>query len=138
MIFLEFSMINSVSTAFHINCPMNHYFRESATMYKRFLIIMLILTSSPAFAGTAVGHIGSILIRNDKDTVLFSVTTPIHNTPACNETNQFAIHLNEPGGKAIYKALLTAKRMNDTVMVDGTKSCSGNWKSEDVRVLRLD
>lgn len=106
-------------------------------MYKRFLALVLIFTSSTAFAGTAIGHVTAIIVANNKHTVLFKVNTTIHNSPRCNETGQFALHLDKPGGMATYMALLAAKQKNFTVMVDGTNSCSGNWKSEDLRALRL-
>lgn len=106
-------------------------------MYKRFLAFTLFLISSSAFAGTAIGHITSIIVADNRDTVLFKLNTPIHNTPSCNETGQFALHLNMPGGMATYMALLAAKQHGYTVMVDGTRSCSGNWNSEDLRTLRL-
>ncbi|MEJ2361750.1 MAG: hypothetical protein P8Z75_10035 [Gammaproteobacteria bacterium] len=106
-------------------------------MYKRFLALILIFTSSTAFAGTAIGHVTSIIVANNQDTVLFKVNTGIHNTPKCNETGQFAIHLDKPGGMATYMALLTAKQKGFTIMADGTRGCSGNWKSEDLRTLRL-
>lgn len=106
-------------------------------MHIRFLPLLLLLASSTAFAGTAIGHITSIIVANNHDTVLFQVNTPIHNTPRCNATGQFAIHLNKPGGMASYMALLAAKQHGYTVMLDGMNQCSGNWQSEDLRTIRL-
>ena len=106
-------------------------------MLNRILPFLLMFITSTAYAGTAIGHVGAVIVANNHDTILFHMNTSIHNTPSCNETGQFAIHLDKPGGMATYMALLAAKEKGYTVMVDGMNSCSGNWKSEDLRTLRL-
>lgn len=106
-------------------------------MYIRFLPLLLLFTTSAAYAGTAIGHVTSITVRNDNDTVLFKVNKPIHNTPSCNKTGLFAIHLKKTGGMAAYMALLAAKQHRYTVLIDGMKNCSGNWQAEDVRTIKL-
>lgn len=103
----------------------------------RFLPLLLMLTSTTAFAGTAIGRVTSIIVANNHDTVLFQVNKPIHNTPHCNATGQFAIHLSKPGGMAAYMALLAAKQHGYTIMVEGINQCSGKWQSEDIRTIRL-
>ena len=103
----------------------------------RFLPLLLMLTSSTAFAGTAIGRVTSITVSNNSDTVLFQINKPIHNTPRCNATGQFALHLKKPGGMAAYMALLEAKKHSYTVLIDGMNNCSGNWQSEDIRTIKL-
>jgi len=53
-----------------------------------------------AAAGTALGHITLIKVANDYYAVLFQLDKPITGSPHCNESQQFSIHLQKPGGMA--------------------------------------
>lgn len=107
-------------------------------MIIRALPILLLCYAGTAFAGNAVGRITTITVTNNNHAVLFQLEKPIENTPRCNETKHFSIHLQKPGGMAAYMALLHAKQQGYTVLVEGLNNCSNHWKAEDVKSLVLD
>jgi len=89
-----------------------------------------------AAAGTALGHITLIKVANDYYAVLFQLDKPITGSPHCNESQQFSIHLQKPGGMATYMAVLQAKR-EGYILVEGLNHCSYERKSEDVSSVVL-
>lgn len=104
----------------------------------RLLLLALLCYSGTVVAGSAVGRIATVTVANDNYAVLFQLDKPIENTPRCNESKRFSIHLQKPGGMASYMALLDAKQQGYTVVVDGLNNCSNEWKSEDVRSITFD
>ena len=104
-------------------------------MYFRLCPLLLCCYTGTVFAGSAVGHITTITVANDNYAVLFQLDKPIDDTPRCNESRQFSIHLKKPGGPAAYTAILEAKRQDYTVRVEGLNNCSNEWKSEDVKTI---
>ena len=102
-----------------------------------FIFIMSILSSSTAFAGTATGKIATIYVADNDTAVLFTLTSPIKNTPRCNEGERFSLNLRKPGGMAAYMALLEAKRQDYDVAVEGLNTCANEWKSEDIKNIEL-
>ena len=107
-------------------------------MFRYILSGLLFAYTSTVFAGNAVGRVGTITIANDSHAVLFQLDREIDNTPRCNESKRFSIHLQKPGGMAAYMALLSAKQQGYTVLIEGLNNCANEWKSEDIKTITFD
>ncbi|MBI1423407.1 MAG: hypothetical protein GC149_08080 [Gammaproteobacteria bacterium] len=107
-------------------------------MVRLILPVALFVCVEMASAGNAVGRVGAITVANDSHAVLFQLDREIDNTPRCNESKRFSIHLQKPGGMAAYMALLSAKQHGYTVLIEGLNNCANEWKSEDVKTIILD
>ena len=106
-------------------------------MQKLLIIVSFFLLSNSAFAGNATGQISSIFVADDSTAVLFTLTSAIENTPRCNEGKRFSIELRKPGGMATYTAILEAKKQGFNVTVDGLNTCANEWKSEDLKNIKI-
>lgn len=104
-------------------------------MFNRLLALLLFCYTGAAMAGSAVGRVATITVANDNYAVLFQLDKPIEDSPRCNESRRFSIHLKKPGGMASYMALLAAKQQGYTVLIDGMNNCSNEQKSEDVKAI---
>lgn len=100
-------------------------------------IIVTIFISNGVLAGNATGTIESVVVSDSSNSILFTVSAPIADTPRCNEAKRFAVALNKPGGMATFMTILEAKRERYNVAIEGTNTCSNEWKSEDIRNLEL-
>jgi hypothetical protein len=107
-------------------------------MYTRLLYLLLLCYTGVASAGTATGRVAAITVSNDDHAVLFQLDKPINNTPRCNESQRFSVHLAKPGGMASYLALLAAKQQGYIVLIEGLNNCANEWKSEDVKSIIID
>jgi hypothetical protein len=111
--------------------------QENYAMARRLLYLLLLCHAGAVMAGSANGHVTTITVANDTYVVLFHLDKPIENTPRCNESQRFSIHLQKPGGMAAYMAMLAAKQQGYTISVEGLNHCSNDWKSEDVRTITV-
>ena len=106
-------------------------------MYKLIILLITLSFSTNVFSGNATGKIISILVTNNSFYVLFMLDSKIKDTPRCNEEKRFSLSLRKPGGLAAYTAILEAKREGYEVSVKGLNTCFNEWKSEDIKHLKL-
>ena len=106
-------------------------------MYKLIIVLITLSFSNSVLSGNATGKITSILVADNSFNVLFMLNSEIEDTPRCNEEKRFSISLRKPGGVAAYTAILEAKKENYEVSVEGLNTCVNEWKSEDIKNIKL-
>ena len=106
-------------------------------MYKITILLISLALSNNAFSGNATGKITTIFVADNSFYVLFMLNSNINNTPRCNEEKRFSLSLQKPGGFAAYTAILEAKKEGYEVNVEGLNTCANEWKSEDIKNIKL-
>lgn len=106
-------------------------------MQKSLIIISCLVLSSAVLAGNSTGKIATIFVSDNSTAVLFTLTSPIVDTPRCNEGHRFSIDLRKPGGTAAYTAILEAKKNGYQITVEGLNTCANEWKSEDLKNIAI-
>jgi hypothetical protein len=106
-------------------------------MNRLIILFVTLLYSGLSFAGSATGKVTTVFVADGSPSVLFVLNTQINNTPRCNEEGRFSLALNKPGGMAAYMAILEAKKQGYDVHVEGTNTCTNEWKSEDIKNITI-
>lgn len=104
---------------------------------KSIVVLLAITLPDIACAGEATGTIASIEVSDSSPTVLFTLSSPIRDTPRCNEKEMFSISLKKVSGQAAYAALLEAKQREYETTVTGLNTCTNEWKVEDVKNIKI-
>lgn len=106
-------------------------------MKKYFLIALLITSTSGIAGGGVTGKITEMRAAANTSAVIFKVNQDIDGTPKCNEWEMLAVDLSKVGGEAMLQLVKLAKEHSYTVEVTGLGTCSGHWKSEDVKEITI-
>jgi hypothetical protein len=87
-------------------------------------LVTSLLAPLTSRAGSTQGKI-SILMAHSHDVVMFRIDAPHAGKPACS-SDEWALSLANPGGRAMYALLLSAQNQGKPVVVYGSDAC-GAW-----------
>ncbi len=108
------------------------------TGWQKWLMIFGCIWGNSAWAGQGVGQVTVVQLAMHSKIAVFSLDGEHTSRPRCNDTNRFAVHLDEPGGEVMFNALLEAKHRGYKVRVIGDGTCRNEWKAEDSKILVLE
>lgn len=103
------------------------------------LAIMLTLSiNTSVLAGSQIGKITHLTVRQSDGLIYFNVSNTAHNKPSC-ATHPYWMIRNEKSqvGKVQYAMLLTAQAAKRTIAVTGNNTCSRWGDGEDVNAITL-
>lgn len=96
-------------------------------------------TASLGYSGIVNGTLKTIIVF-DNTYAFFTLSMALNTatgTPPCNVSQQFAINLSQPGGKAMVNQLLHAQSMGYSIWGIGTGACDVIADRETINYIQV-
>ena len=105
--------------------------RLSGLLFFGFNLLML----PSAYGSTWEGKVEEISVTLSSNVILFSLASPLEDSPRCNANKMYAIDTRLPNGRTAADLLRAAYANGRTVIAVGNNACTANFKSEEVKRL---
>ncbi len=92
-----------------------------------------VLLTNGGLASEVTGTVYDIYVHTGTN-VFFRVSNA--QPEECAYSNRYAIKLSDPGGEAMYAAILAARSANHEVYVKGSGTCTIHTDTEDVNYIK--